>query len=122
MFQKCIAVEHLYSMTCQDKCVLPFSVMLNLLLFALTNSKIALNIVNEILPAGGYVRVTSWRDNLASEPCQIPERDCVVAFVNDQIIQKKWKVKAAAKARVRILTSICQASCYVIADSNHSLT
>lgn len=75
MFQKCIAVEHLYSMTCQDKCVLPFSVMLNLLLFALTNSKIALNIVNEILPAGGYVRVTSCRDNLASEPCQFPERD-----------------------------------------------
>ena len=83
--------------------------MINLLVFAFTNSKIALNIISKILPAGSYSTVMSWRDNLASVPCPFPEGDCIVAFDNDQIVQKKWKVKAGEKARVSILTSICQA-------------
>ena len=107
--QKCLAVEHLYFLACGDQFVLPFSFLVNLLLFTITNSKLVLSVVSKILPGGNYKTVTGWRDSLASVPLPFPSGDCVTAFDNDQIVQRKWKVKVGQKARVSILTSICQA-------------
>ena len=107
--QKCLAVEHLYFLACSDQFVLPFSFLVDLLLFTITNSKLVLNLVSKILPGGSYPTVTGWRDSLASVPLPFPSGDCVAAFDNDQIVQRKWKVKVEQKARVSILTSVCQA-------------
>ena len=68
-----------------------------------------LNVVSKILPGGSYSTVTGWRDSLASVPLSFPSGDCVTAFDNDQIVQRKWKFKVGQKARVSILTSVCQA-------------
>ena len=37
--------------------------------------------------------VTGWTDQLVSVPRPFPAGDCVVAFDNDQIVQRKWKVE-----------------------------
>ena len=34
-----------------------------------------------------------WTDQLASVPQPFPAGDCVVAFDNDQIVQRNWKVE-----------------------------
>lgn len=41
----------------------------------------------------------------------------MVAIDNDQIVQRKWKVKVGQKARVSVVTSVCQAKI----DSGDSL-
>lgn len=33
----------------------------------------------------------------------------MVAIDNDQIVQRKWKLKVRQKARVSVVTSVCQA-------------
>ena len=109
-FQKCVAVEHLYSLADSDQSVLPFSFLVNLLLFTITNSRLAMSVVSKILPGGSYSTVTGWRDGLASVPPPFPPGDSIVAFDNDQIVQRRWKVKVGQKSRVSILTSICQAA------------
>ena len=109
-FQKCVAVEHLYSLADSDQSVLPFSFLVNLLLFTITNSRLAMSVVSKILPGGSYSTVTGWRDGLASVPPPFSPGDSIVAFDNDQIVQRRWKVKVGQKSRVSILTSICQAT------------
>ena len=109
-FQKCVAVEHLYSLADSDQSVPPFSFLVNLLLFTITNSRLAMSVVSKILPGGSYSTVTGWRDGLASVPPPFPPGDSIVAFDNDQIVQRRWKVKVGQKSRVSILTSICQAA------------
>lgn len=37
--------------------------------------------------------MTGCTDQLASVPQSFPAGDCVVAFDNDQIVQRKWKVE-----------------------------
>ena len=37
--------------------------------------------------------MTGWTDQLVSVPRTFPAGDCVVAFDNDQIVQRKWKVE-----------------------------
>lgn len=103
-FQKCVAVKHLYSLAANDQFVLPFSFLINLLLFTVTNSKLALSVISKVLPGGSYFTVTGWRDNLTSVPLSFPSGNCITAFDNDQIVQRKWKVKVGQKARVSILT------------------
>lgn len=107
--QKCVAVEHLYSLAGNDQLVLPFSFLINLLLFTVKNSKLALSIISKVLPGGSYFTVTGWRDRLTSVPLSFPSGDCISTFDNDRIVQRKWKVKVGQKACGSILTSICQA-------------
>ena len=107
--QKCLAFEHLYFLACGDQFVLPFSFLVNLLLFTITNSKLAWSVVSKILPGCSYKTVTGWRDSLASVPLPFPSGDCVTAFDNDQIVQQKWKAREGQKACVSILRSIFQA-------------
>jgi len=71
-FQKCVAVEHLYSLAGNGQFVLPFSFLVNLMMFTITNSKLALSVVSKILPGGSYYAVTSSRDSLASVPQPSP--------------------------------------------------
>ena len=99
---------HLYSLAGNGQYVLPFSFLVNLMMFTITNSKLALSIVSKLLPGGSYYAVTSWRDSLESVPQLFPSSDCITAFDNDQIVQRKWKVKVGQKARVSILTSMSQ--------------
>ena len=84
-FQKCVPVEHLYSLAGNGQFVLPFGFLVNLMMFTITNSKLALSVVSKILPGGSYYTVTSWRDSLASVPCPFPSGDCVTALI------KKWR-------------------------------
>ena len=101
-FQKCVTVEHLYSLADSDQSVLPFSFLVNLLLFTITNSRLVLSVVSKIVAGGSYSTVTGWRDGLASVPPPFLPGDSIVAFDTDQIVQRKWKVKVGQKSPFKL--------------------
>ncbi|XP_078368456.1 uncharacterized protein LOC144652290 [Oculina patagonica] len=107
-FQRCLALEHLYNLQ-GINFVGPCSFMTNISLLAISNSKLSVNMFGKALPGGSYSTLKVWTRDLTSEPKEFPPGDCMVAIDNNQIVQRKWKVKVGQKARVSVVTSVCQA-------------
>ena len=115
-FHRCLALEHLYNLQGMSF-VGPCSFMTNISLLAISNSKLTVNMFGKVLPGGSYPTLKVWTRDLSSDPKEFPSGDCMVAIDNDQIVQRKWKVKVGQKARVSVVTSVCQAE----VDSDGSL-
>lgn len=115
-FHRCLALEHLYNLQGMSF-VGPCSFMTNISLLAISNSKLTVDMFGKVLPGGSYPTLKAWTRDLSSEPKEFPSGDCMVAIDNDQIVQRKWKVKVGQKARVSVVTSVCQAE----VDSGGSL-
>ena len=115
-FHRCLALEHLYNLQGVNF-VGPSSFMINISLLAISNSKLTINMFGKVLPGGSYSTLKVWTRDLTSEAKEFPSGDCMVAIDNDQIVQRKWKVKVGQKARVSVVTSVCQAE----VDSGGSL-
>ena len=107
-FHRCLALEHLYDLQGVNF-VGPCSFMTNIRLLAISNSKLTVNMIGKVLPGGSYSTLKVWTRDLTSEAKYFPSGDCMVAIDNDQIVQRKWKVKVGQKARVSVVTSVCQA-------------
>ena len=107
-FQRCLALEHLYSLQ-GFNFVGPCSFMTNISLLALSNSKLTVNMFGKALLGGPYATLKAWSRDLTSEPKEFPPGECMVAIDNDQIVQRRWKVKVGQKSRVSVVTSVCQA-------------
>ena len=107
-FHRCLALEHLYSLQGVNF-VGPCSFMTNISLLAISNLKLTVNMFGKALPGGSYSTLKVWTRDLTSEAKEFPSGDCMVAIDNDQIVQRKWKVKVGQKARVSVVTSVCQA-------------
>ena len=83
--------------------------MTNISLLAISYSKLTVNMFGKPLPGGSYSTLKVWTRDLTSEAKEFPSGDCMVTIDNDQIVKRKWKVKAGQKARVGVVTSVCQA-------------
>ena len=59
--------------------------------------------IGKVLPGGSYSTLKVWTKDLTSEAKDFPCGDCMVAIDNDQIVQRKWKVKVGQKARVSVV-------------------
>jgi len=105
-FHRCLALEHLYNLQGMNF-VGPCSFMTNISLLAISNSKLTVDMFGKLLPGGSYPTLKVWTRDLSSEPKEFPSGDCMVAIDNDQIVQRKWKVKVGQKARVSVVTSVC---------------
>ena len=61
------------------------------------------------LPVGSYSTLKLWTRDLTSYAKEFPSGDCMVTIDNDQIVQRRWKVKVGQTARVSVVMSVCQA-------------
>lgn len=113
---KVIAAEHLYGLVNRNF-MAPFSFAKNVVSYSLTRSKILLDLNGKMHPGGRYSNMKVWLDNMALDLLPFPKGDVLVAFDNDQIVQKRWTVRVDNKAKVSILTSVCHAE----VDQNGSL-
>ena len=102
----CLALEHVYQLACSNT-ILPFSFILNLMQYQSTQSKFCINLNSKVHPCGAYKTVNNWLTNQGSDPLPFPDRDCIVAFDNDQVIGKSWYIKTDNKVNSSIVTSFC---------------
>ncbi|XP_062569670.1 uncharacterized protein LOC134231718 [Saccostrea cucullata] len=82
--------------------------MENLLLYNITNSKKAVNLLGDSGPYGCYDTVKEWLCNQSMDPLPFPQNDCVVIFDNNQVIGRSWRVKVNNKVKSSVVTTICQ--------------
>ena len=73
------------------------------LIYTLTGSKLALKILGSGGPHVSYNSVKSWLSGLAAVPATIPSGDFIAAFDNNQVLQRRWKVKLRNEVKCNIV-------------------
>ncbi|XP_078586266.1 uncharacterized protein LOC144868168 isoform X1 [Branchiostoma floridae x Branchiostoma japonicum] len=104
---KVMTLEQLYHLA-SPVLVAPFSFSRNLLTYAITNSKLVVDMLGKVSPGGMFDTVKSYLQNIATKPLPFPEGDCEVAIDNDQKLKKQWSVRAQGKMTCSVVTSVCQ--------------
>ncbi|XP_019646796.1 PREDICTED: uncharacterized protein LOC109487258 [Branchiostoma belcheri] len=104
---KVMSLEQLYHLA-SPALVAPFSFSRNLLSYAITNSKLVVNMLGKVSAGGMIDTVKSYLQNIASKPLPFPNGDCEVAIDNDQKLKKQWSVRAQGKMTCSVVTSVCQ--------------
>ena len=104
-FQISVACEQLQKIS-SPMYVGPASLLQNLNIFAITNSKLALNILGNVVPSGRYNTVFNWLSQQANVPLKCPPGDLVVMFDNEQIVGKTWSIKPNNKVNMSIITNV----------------
>jgi len=104
-FHRCLALEHLNNLHGMSF-VGPCSFMANINLLAIRNSKLTVDMFGKVLLGRSYSTLKVWTRDLSSEPMEFPNEDCMVAIDNDQIVERKWKVRVGQKVRVSVVTSV----------------
>ena len=72
-----------------------------------TQSRMCINLNGKTGPAGSYKTVSNWLVSQSTKELDFPQSDCMVAFDNDQVVGKSWRVSIDNKVKSSCVTSIC---------------
>ena len=72
-----------------------------------TESRMCINLYGKTVPAGSYKTVSNWLVSQSTKELDFPQSDCMVAFDNDQVVGKSWRVSIDNKVKSSCVTSIC---------------
>ena len=86
--------------------LLPLHFRESVLLYTVTGSNIALKTIGPGGPHCSYSAVKRWLNALSTEPPVCPMGDSVIAFDNNQVLQRRWKVKLQNQVQCHIVTVI----------------
>ena len=86
--------------------VLPAHFKESVVLYALTGSKLALRILGSGGPHASYDAVKIWLQQQSERSVDVPQGDVVIAFDNNQILQRRWKVKLMNDVKCNIVTIV----------------
>ena len=89
--------------------VLPLHFRESLVLYSVTKSKLALQILTYSGAHASYATIKLWLETLASQKCVEsrelrPVGDIVIAFDNNQMLQKTWAVRVGNKFKCSAIT------------------
>ena len=88
------------------KLCLPVHFKESVLLYAITGSKLAFKMFGCGGAHASYDAVKSWLASLGSKPIEAPEGDLIIAFDNNQVIQRRWKVKLKNEVACNVVTVV----------------
>jgi 7-cyano-7-deazaguanine synthase in queuosine biosynthesis len=94
-----------------SSCIMPFSFAINLLIYFFVRSKQVANVLFRHGPYGSYDSIRGWLDRGAEKPLTPPTGDLVVAFDNDQVLGKSWRVHVSNKMKYSVITSVLYLVC-----------
>lgn len=98
-------LESLMDLT-SEKMILPLHLRESVILYALTGSRLALKIISAAGPHASYQAVKNWLGKLAMQNQEIPEGDVIITFDNNQVIQRRWRVKLKHGVQCNVVTII----------------
>ncbi|CAC5398226.1 RAG1 [Mytilus coruscus] len=85
-------LEQLYLLRCPNL-ISPLSFLLNVCVYSLTGSKLAIDMIGNCCPAGHYKTVTNWLKEQGTEKPVIPVGDIMNIFDNEQVIGRKSAIR-----------------------------
>ena len=74
--------------------VAPMCFVNNIMQCQATQSRMCINLNGKTGPAGSYKTVSNWLVSQSTKELDFPQSDCMVAFDNDQVVGKSWRVRA----------------------------
>ena len=98
-------VESILNLTAPNL-VLPAHFRESVLLYTLTGSKLALQVIGSGGPHASYQTVKSWLATLGDVPPEVQDGDLIVAFDNNQVLQRRWKVQLRNEVKCNIVTIV----------------
>ncbi|MEW8547705.1 MAG: hypothetical protein AB2693_29710 [Candidatus Thiodiazotropha sp.] len=87
----------------------PVSMLQNLTVFSMTNSKTAVDVMGNFGAGGKYSALCKWLDTMSSIPTPFPKGDTLVVFDNEQVIGKTWNIRPQNKIKTSIITTVAAA-------------
>ena len=105
VYQAAKVVENLLNLTAYNVS-LPIHFRESILLYTLTGSKNVLRLLGSSGAHASYTAVKKWLSALSDNPVIIPHNDCVVAFDNNQVIKRRWKVKLKNSVHCNVVTVV----------------
>ena len=84
--------------------VAPMCFVNNIMQCQATQSRMCINLNGKIGPAGSYKTVSNWLVSQSTKELDFPQSDCMVAFDNDQVVGKSWRVSIDNKVKSSCVT------------------
>ena len=75
----------------------PVSILQNLTVLSLTNSKTAVDIIGSSGAGDKYATLCRWLVTIPSEPPGLPDGDMLFIFDNEQIVGKTWNINSTCE-------------------------
>ena len=88
------------------KYVSDFHIALQAVSYAVSGSRLVVDMIGHAGPGGSYTLVKEWLLQLSSSPLQVPSGMLVVAFDNEQRLLKNYLSRGANRSRIDVLTNI----------------
>ena len=79
-----------------------------LIKYSITGSRLSTALAGATSPAGGYTSLLKWLNRQGSNQPVSPPGEVVLAFDNNQVISKTYKVRANNKVEVNTITTVIQ--------------
>ncbi len=98
------ALEQMY-MIRDRSYISPLAFLLNMCIYTLTGSKLAVDLVGNSCPAGHYKTVTKWLRDQGTAEILCPDGDLVNVFDNEQVVGRKSGIKPGHKVSISIITN-----------------
>ena len=92
---------------CTKYFVAPMCFVNNIMQCQATQSCMCINLNGETGPAGSYKTVSNWLVSQSTKELDFLQSECMVAFDNDQVVGKSWRVSTDNEVKSSCLTSIC---------------
>ena len=102
-YQMCKTVESVLNLSAVNL-TLPAHFRESVILYIFTGSRLALKMMGSGGAYASYQAVKSWLTSLASNPPEVPNGDLVLAFDNNQVLQRRWKVRLRNGVKCNIVT------------------
>ena len=93
-------------MELDTKHVSDFHIALQAVSYAVSGSRLVVDMIGHAGPGGSYTLLKEWLLQLSSSPLQVPSGMLVVAFDNEQRLLKNYLSHGANRSRIDVLTNI----------------
>ena len=101
----CKTVESVLNLSASNL-TLPVHFRESVIIYTLTGSKLALQILGSGGAHASYQAVKRWLQNLGTTETQDDLGDVIIGFDNNQVLQRRWKVKLRNDVKCNIVTVV----------------
>lgn len=106
VYQLCKVIECCMALTVQVA-VLPIHFREAILLYKITRSRMAMNVISGYAPHGAYTTIRNWLKKLTAKTdtdMAQADGDSIVIFDNNQVLQRRWQIAAQNTVNCSVIT------------------
>jgi translation initiation factor 2 beta subunit (eIF-2beta)/eIF-5 len=104
-YMLCKTVESIANFV-RSQVLLPFHLRKSILVYSVTGSRLTLKTVSQGSPYASYDSLRKFLNTIIPEVSSTSDSDCIATFDNNQILQRRWKVKLSNQVHCSVVTMV----------------